>query len=147
MLLIYTHKITNRLTYTAKQIFEKILGVEITFTTKVEDFIKHSGPKITYSKQPLQNEFFIRSNDLLFEQGINDLEIKMADWEGIPCFFATGEKSSIPYDIFSASFFLLSRYEEYLPHVKDSVGRFPAKERLACQHKFLGLPVVALWAY
>ncbi|MEM7486518.1 MAG: polysaccharide deacetylase family protein [Bacteroidota bacterium] len=147
MLLIYTHKITNRLTYTAKQIFEKILGVEITFTTKVEDFIKHSGPKITYSKQPLQNEFFIRSNDLLFEQGINDLEIKMADWEGIPCFFATGEKSSIPYDIFSASFFLLSRYEEYLPHVKDSVGRFPAKESLAYQHKFLELPVVDLWAY
>ncbi|UII74924.1 polysaccharide deacetylase family protein [Flagellimonas sp. HMM57] len=147
MLLIYTHKITNRLTYTAKQIFEKILGVEITFTTKVEDFIKHSGPKITYSKQPLQNEFFVRSNDLLFEQGINDLEIKMSDWEGIPCFFATGEKSSIPYDIFSASFFLLSRYEEYLPHVKDSVGRFPAKESLAYQHKFLELPVVDLWAY
>ncbi|TXN34775.1 hypothetical protein FVB32_09225 [Flagellimonas hymeniacidonis] len=147
MLLIFTHKITNRLTYTAKQIFGRILGIEITFTTKVEDFIKHTGPKITYSKQPLQNEFFIRSNDLLFEQGINDLDIKIGDWDGIPCFFSSGEKSAIPYDVFSASFFLLSRYEEYLPHVKDSVGRFPAKESLAYQHKFLELPVVDLWAY
>lgn len=147
MLLIFTHKITNRLTYTAKQLFEKILGIEITFTTKVEDFIRHTGPKITYSKQPLQNEFFIRSNDLLFEQGINDLEIKIADWDGIPCFFASGEKSAIPYDIFSASFYLLSRYEEYLPHVKDSVGRFPAKESIAYQNNFLELPVVDLWAY
>ncbi|MDC6366563.1 MULTISPECIES: polysaccharide deacetylase family protein [Flavobacteriaceae] len=147
MLLIFTHKITNRLTYTARQIFEKILGVEVVFTTKVEDFIKHSGPKMTYSKQPLQNEFFIRSNDLLFEQGINDIEIKMGDWEGTPCFFATSEKSSIPYDVFSASFYLLSRYEEYLPHVKDSVGRFPVKESVAYQHKFLELPVVDLWAY
>lgn len=147
MLLIFTHKITNRLTYTAKQLFEKILGIEITFTTKVEDFIRHKGPKITYSKQPLQNEFFIRSNDLLFEQGINDLDIKIADWDGIPCFFASGEKSAIPYDIFSASFYLLSRYEEYLPHVKDSVGRFPAKESIAYQNKFLELPVVDLWAY
>lgn len=147
MLLIFTHKITNRLTYTAKQLFEKILGIEITFTTKVEDFIRHKGPKITYSKQPLQNEFFIRSNDLLFEQGINDLDIKIADWDGIPCFFASGEKSTIPYDIFSASFYLLSRYEEYLPHVKDSVGRFPAKESIAYQNKFLELPVVDLWAY
>lgn len=146
MLLIFTHKITNRLTYTAKQIFERILGIEIMFTTKVEDFIKHSGPKITYSKQPLQNEFFVRSNDLLFEQGINDLTIQVGDWEGIPCFFACDERSSIPYDIFSASFFLLSRYEEYLPHVKDSVGRFPAKESLAYQHKFLELPVVDLWS-
>src|SRR5690606_36441505 len=147
MLLIFTHKITNRLTYTAKQLFEKILGLEITFTTKVEDFIKHSGPKMTYSKQPLQNEFFVRSNDLLFEQGINDLEIKVMDWGGIPCFFSAGEKSTLPFDIFSASFFLLSRYEEYLPHVKDSVGRFPVKESMAYQHKFLELPVVDLWAF
>jgi len=147
MLLLYTHKITNRLTYTAKHLFERILGIEISFTVKVEDFIKHSGPKITYSKQPLQNEFFIRSNDLLFEQGINYLDIKIMDWEGVPCFFACGEKSSVPYDIFSASFFLLSRYEEYLPHVKDSVGRFPAEESIAYQHKFLELPVVDLWAY
>ncbi|RYC52571.1 polysaccharide deacetylase family protein [Flagellimonas olearia] len=147
MLLIFTHKITNRLTYTARQLFEKILGVEISFTTRVEDFIKHSGPKMTYSKQPLQNEFFIRSNDLLFEQGINDLEIKVGDWDGIPCFFMCGEKSSIPYDVFSASFFLLSRYEEYLPHVKDSVGRFPVKESLAYQNNFLQLPVVDIWAY
>lgn len=147
MLLIFTHKITNRLNYTAKQIFEKILGVEMGFTTKVEEFIKHNGPKMTYSKQPLQNEFFVRSNDLLFEQGINDLEIKVSDWDGIPCFFAGGEKSTIPFDIFSASFFLLSRYEEYLPHVKDSVGRFPVKESIAYQNNFLELPVVDLWAY
>ncbi|NAY92908.1 hypothetical protein GTQ34_13375 [Muricauda sp. JGD-17] len=147
MLLIFTHKITNRLTYTAKQIFEGILGIDIAFTTKVEDFIKHTGPKITYSKQPLQNEFFIRSNDLLFEQGINDLDIKVSEWDGIPCFFASGEKSAVPYDIFSASFFLLTRYEEYLPHVKDSVGRYPVKESLAYQNKFLELPVVDLWAY
>ncbi|MCK0160651.1 polysaccharide deacetylase family protein [Allomuricauda sp. F6463D] len=146
MLLIFTHKVTNRLSYTAKQIFVKILGVEIGFTTKVEDFIKHNGPKMTYSKQPLQNEFFIRSNDLLFEQGINDLEVKVSDWEGIPCFFSSGEKSTVPFDIFSASFFLLSRYEEYLPHVKDAVGRFPVKESIAYQNNFLELPMVDLWA-
>ncbi|MEM8847093.1 MAG: polysaccharide deacetylase family protein [Bacteroidota bacterium] len=147
MLLIYSHKITNRLTYVTKQIFGGILGVETKLTTKVEDFIKHSGPKITYTKQALQNEFFIRSNDLLFEQGINDLDIRVSDWEGIPCFFATDENSAIPYDVFSASFFLLSRYEEYLPHVKDSVGRYPAKESLAYKNKFLELPVVDLWAH
>lgn len=147
MLLIYTHRITDRLTYSAKQIFGGILGVDTTFTTKVEDFIKHKGAKITYSKKPLQNEFFIRSNDLLFELGVNDFHIKVADWDGIPCFFACDGKSSIPYDVFSATFFMLSRYEEYLPHVKDSVGRFPAKESLAFQHRFLELPVVDIWAH
>tara|TARA_R110000868_G_scaffold150352_2_gene373523 strand:+ start:835 stop:2082 length:1248 start_codon:yes stop_codon:yes gene_type:complete len=129
-----------------KQIFERILGINVQFTAKVEDFIKHSGPKITYTKLPLQNEFFIRSNDLLFEQGINDLQIKIHDWEGIPCFFLAGERSSIPFDIFSASFYLLSRYEEYLPHVKDVHDRFPPLESLAYKNKFLQMPVVDIWA-
>lgn len=147
MLLIYTHKITPRFTYIMKQLFTRILGVEISFTVKVEDFIKHSGAKITYTKQPLQNEFFVRSNDLLFEQGINDLQLTVRDWEGVPCFFSAGERSNIPFDIFSASFYLLSRYEEYLPHVKDLHGRFPPKESVAFQHNFLRIPVVDIWAY
>jgi hypothetical protein len=130
-----------------KHIFEGILGVEVAFTTKVEDFIKHKGPKITYSKQPLQNEFFIRSTELLFEQGINDLQIKIHDWEGVPCFFVAGERSSLPFDIFSASFYLLTRYEEYLPHLKDGHGRFPPTESLAYQHQFLERPVVDIWAF
>jgi len=147
MLLIYTHKITPRFTYTMKQVFTRILGLKITFTTKVEDFIKHAGPKITYTKQPLQNEFFVRSNDLLFEQGINDFEIKISEWDGVPCFFDAGDRSSIPFDIFSASFYLISRYEEYLPHVKDHHGRFPPKESLAYKHVFLQSPVVDIWAF
>ena len=97
MLLIYTHTITNRLHYVTQQLFGGILGLETQLSTKVEDFIKHSGPKITYSKQPLQNEFFIRSNDLLFEQGINVLDIEVSDWDGVPCFFACSENCSVPY--------------------------------------------------
>lgn len=146
MLLIYTHKITPRFSFIMKQIFERILGIQILFTAKVEDFIKHAGPKITYTKLPLQNEFFIRSNDLLFEQGINDLQIKVSDWDGVPCFFTAGERSSIPFDIFSASFYLLTRYEEYLPHVKDVHGRFPPTESIAYKNNFLEIPVVDVWA-
>lgn len=146
MLLIYTHKITPRLTYTMKQVFTRILGIEIGFTTKVEDFIKHKNEKITYTKQPLQNEFFVRSHDLLFEQGINDVDINVMSWDNVPCFFFAGERSNLPFDIFAASFYLISRYEEYLPHVKDAHGRFPSKGSLAYEHKFLERPVVDIWA-
>jgi hypothetical protein len=145
MLLVYTHKITPRFTYIMKHIFHKMIGVEVTFTSKVESFIAHSGPRITYAKQPLQNEFFVRSHDLLFEQGIAAIDIVMYDWDGLPCFFPTNERSNIPYDIFAASFYLLSRYEEYLPHVKDSHGRYPATESLAFKQGFLQKPVVDLW--
>ncbi|MGB2760975.1 MULTISPECIES: polysaccharide deacetylase family protein [Maribacter] len=130
-----------------RHIFVNILGVELDFTTKVEEFIKHTGPKITYTKQPLQNEFFIRSNELLFEQGINDIQLNIADWDGVPCFFQAGEKSILPFDMFAASFFMLSRYEEYLPHVKDIHGRFSPKDSVAFQHGFLQKPVVDIWAF
>ncbi|WP_394747247.1 polysaccharide deacetylase family protein [Spongiimicrobium salis] len=130
-----------------KQLFTRILGIEISYTTKVEDFIKHKGPKITYTKQPLQSEFFIRSNELLFEQGINDIQITMGTWEDVPCFFSAGDRSTIPFDIFSASFYLLSRYEEYLPHIKDVHGRFSPKESIAYKYNFLQLPIVEIWAF
>ncbi|NJW54789.1 DUF7033 domain-containing protein, partial [Salinimicrobium oceani] len=52
----------------------------------------------------------------------------------------------LPFDIFAASFYLLSRYEEYLPHVKDKEGRFQASESLAFQQDFLELPVIDIWA-
>lgn len=147
MLLVYTHKITPRLNYIFKQIFVRILQIPVSFTTKVEEFVVHNGPKITYAKSPLGSEFFIRSNDILFEQGINDIDIKVLNWDEVPCFFPAGEFSSIPFDIFAASFYLISRYEEYLPHVRDIHERFPFNESIAFKNGFLEKPVVDIWAF
>ncbi|WP_317172149.1 polysaccharide deacetylase family protein [Salinimicrobium oceani] len=123
-----------------------MLGIKVGFTSKIEEFVAHEGMKISYGKQSLANEVFIQNVDLLLEQGISDLEVKVQDWNGIPCFFSVGEASSLPFDIFAASFYLLSRYEEYLPHVKDKVGRFQASESLAFQENFLDRPVIDIWA-
>lgn len=147
MLLVYTHKITPRLNYIFKHFFVRILQIPVTFSTKVDEFVAHNGPKITYSKNPLGTEFFIRSNDLLFDQGINDIDINIANWEEVPCFFPAGDISSIPFDIFAASFYLISRYEEYLPHVQDVHERFTADESLAFKNGFLEKPIVDIWAF
>ena len=147
MLLVYTHKITPRLKYTFKQICTRILGIPVSFTDVIEEFIAHDSLKISYTKQPLGNEIFIRSHELLFEQGLSDVEINVQVWGKTKCFFGTGEMSTLPFDIFAASFYLLSRYEEYLPHVKDEYGRFTAKESLAYKNGFLHQPVIDIWAY
>ncbi|WP_417889877.1 polysaccharide deacetylase family protein [Xanthomarina gelatinilytica] len=147
MLLVYTHKITPRLKYAFKQVFTRILGIPVDFTTTIEDFIAHDSLKMSYTRQPLSNEIFVRSHDILYEQGLSDVEISVQDWEETKCFFFNGDKSAIPFDIFSATFYLLSRYEEYLPHVKDQYGRFTAQESLAYKHDFLHQPVVDIWAY
>jgi len=147
MILVYTHKITPRVQYIFKHIFTRTLSISVNFTTKIEDFVAHNGPKLSYTKTPLGNEFFIKSNSLLFEQGVNDIDITIQYWDTVPCFFKTGTKSSIPYDIFAASFYLISRYEEYLPHVKDTHGRFTAEQSLAFKYRFLEKPVVDIWAF
>ena len=54
--------------------------------------------------------------------------------------------SDLPFDIFAASFFLVSRYEEYLDYQPDEYGRFQASSSLAFRNGFLGIPVVDLWA-
>ncbi|MEO1030921.1 MAG: polysaccharide deacetylase family protein [Bacteroidota bacterium] len=147
MLLVYTHKITPRLKYTFKHICKRILDLDVRFTSKVEDFIAHSSLKMSYTKKPLSSELFVRSHELLFEQGLSDIDISVQSWDDTKGFFPTGERSDLPFDIFAASFYLLSRYEEYLPHVKDDYGRFMAKESLAYKHRFLNQPIVDIWAY
>ncbi|MGY0391802.1 polysaccharide deacetylase family protein [Bizionia sp. KMM 8389] len=147
MILIYTHKITPRVKYAFKHIFTRILGIPVNFTTTVEAFISHNSLKISYTKQPLGSELFIKSHDLLFEQGLSDVEVQVQNWEETKCFFFSTDKSCIPFDIFAATFYLLSRYEEYLPHVKDEYGRFTANESLAYANGFLKKPVVDIWAY
>ncbi len=146
MLLIYTQKLTPRILYIFKHICTHMLGISIKFTSKIEEFVAHDGAKLSYGKQALGNEFFIQKIDLLMEQGFSELEIKVQSWEDTICFFSVSDTSDLPFDIFAASFYLLTRYEEYLPHVKDKEGRFPAGESLAAQEGFLDKPVVDIWA-
>ena len=147
MLLVYTHKITPRLNYIFKQVCTRILGIPVSFTTTVEEFIAHDSLKMSYSIQQLGNEFHIKSHSILFEQGLSDIDLHIHVWEDTKCFFYNGDKSSLPFDIFAASFYMLSRYEEYLPHVKDEFGRFTAKDSIAFKYDFLQQPVVDIWAY
>lgn len=146
-LLIYTQKTTPRVSYVFKHIFVRILNIPIKFTSNIEEFVAHDHLKMSYGKSPLGNEFFVQSHGLLIEQGINDVEINVSQWDSTPCFFAVGKKSSLPFDIFAASFYLLSRYEEYLPCVLDDNECFPAEESLAFKNHFLDKPIIDIWGY
>jgi len=146
-LLVYTPEVTMRLRYVAQQFFGRILGIKFTLTTDRVAFVERSGPKLAYTKQNLGTGLWMRCHDLLFDGGIEDYPIAVVDWGGLPCFFQTAEQESISCDLLAASFYLLTRYEEYLPHVSDEHGRFPAAQSLGARHGFLTLPVVDLWAH
>ena len=145
MILVYTHKITPRLKYIFKQIFRGFLDMKVGFTSAVDEFIAHDGPKISYTTKPLGIELFFQSNNILFDQGVNDIDINVTEIDGTPVFFQTGQKSAMPFDVFGASFYLLSRYEEYLPHIRDDHNRFSAEGSLAYKNNFIKTPVVDIW--
>lgn len=145
MILIYTPVIKPRIQFIFSHFFCSRMGKEISFTSDLSTFIAHQGQKMSYGEAPLGNEFFISAHGLLTQQGINTIDVHMFDWEGLPAFFSTHKKGNLPFDFFSAAFYLLSRYEEYQPFVADSLGRFKPKQSLAFSHQFLHLPLVDLW--
>ncbi|HEY5367764.1 MAG TPA: polysaccharide deacetylase family protein [Hanamia sp.] len=113
-------------------------------TVNVDEFASHPGEKISYSKFRNTSGFFIKSSPLLFENNITTQEIEIVEKHQTKVFFAN-EDDDLGFDIFSAVFYMVSRYEEYLPFPQDEFGRFRASSSLAFQNNFLQKPVVDIW--
>jgi hypothetical protein len=142
--LIYTEKITPRLQYITDFIGREMGGQPFPLTTDRFYFSDFSGPKINYSHERIHpDDFFIIPYTLLFEEGIREQAISCIDVNGEKAFFKTG--GDYPFDIFAASFYLLSRYEEYLPHRLDEYGRYAHENSLAYREGFLQRPLVNNW--
>ncbi len=147
MILIYTHKITKRVQYIFKLYFNTLLGVPFELTTSVEKIKAFTGPKISYCKKNTGCGIFFNASNLLFESGIEGQELGFSSFEKNVSFYPVYDKKSVlPFDPFAAAFFLVTRYEEYLPYIKDRFGRFDAHESVASKYGFLNKPVVNIWA-
>lgn len=121
-----------------------MLGIEYTITTN-EDEINNSGKKvINYSKNKDLPGFHIYPHGLLSETDIIQREILIDGLGEYPVFFKTDGKD-MNFDVFSASFFLITRYEEYVHSEGDKYGRYMAEESLALQNDFLRLPIINIW--
>lgn len=147
MILIYSEKLTNRVKFIFRLFFTDILKMEYQLTSDSKDFVAFEGAKFNYSKQNLGDEFFIVAENLLFERGIAYQELSFIEYQNLPAFFPTyHKKSALPFDIFAAAFYMVTRYEEYLPYKKDEYGRFSSFESLAHKKGFLQKPIVNIWA-
>jgi hypothetical protein len=141
---IYSAEDAPRLRYIAGILLGDLLGLNWEIVTDKRKLGKN--PVINYSTEELKGSFRISPSGLLFEKGTKGRNIEITRWKGLPVFFSTDEASDLPFDIFAASFFIVSRYEEYLEFKPDQFGRFPAAESLAHRNGFLHIPVVDIWA-
>jgi hypothetical protein len=124
-----------------------MLGVKVRLTISADEYTGYPGPKVIYAREPIAGGLFIESSGLLFEEKIVLQETKTSKYEDVPVLFnSVNPLTSLPFDIFAASFYLVSRYEEYLPHLRDRYGRFPYTESIAWKECFLDIPVIHKWA-
>jgi hypothetical protein len=145
MLLFYTNITSSRLQYICSFIFKELLGIDFKLTIDSEEFINHAGAKINYSNSKISaDEFYIQNHTLLFDHGIQNQSINCFTDGNNKAFFKAAN-SDFPFDIFAASFYLLSRYEEYLPHEKDMYGRYAYENSLAYKEEFLNFPLINIW--
>ncbi|MDQ3682392.1 MAG: polysaccharide deacetylase family protein [Bacteroidota bacterium] len=114
-------------------------------TTDKTVFLSSADAKINYSSQRTGvSEIWIKPVDLIFENKISPVFIKCFTHESeFTAFFETDD--DIGFDMLAAIFYLLSRYEEYLPHKKDLYGRYAHENSLAFQYGFLHQPLINTW--
>lgn len=139
-LLIYAEKLYPRLAYIVSTIFP----FPAALTDSWETLQAHRGPKINYSLQA-SGSFIpqVVPQGLLAETDIRAQQIVCFEWDGLKVFFPT--EGTIPFDFLAASFYLISRYEEYLPHQQDQYGRYRHENSLAYRENFLHQPLIQLW--
>lgn len=147
MLLILIPKITNRLRYAMQLILTRLLGLEVNYTSDLSAFEYYDGPKFSYGVSVDEKYLFFASNGLLLESKITARELRHFNFEGSLVFFPVLDKDSVlPFDLFAAAFYLVSRYEEYIPHIRDNHNRFLASGSDAFQQGYLHKPLVNIWS-
>lgn len=147
MLLVYVSKLTNRIGYTLGVVFRHLLHVDYSITTDLNQYLRYEGPKLHYGSDPVDEGCFVQSVPLLMETIIEDQNLHYFEFEGVPAIFPVyNQQNLLPFDIFAATFYMVSRYEEYLPHHHDEHGRFLTSESLAYQRGFHQKAVVDRWA-
>lgn len=150
MILVYTPRINNRIQYIAKTLLNDICGFDYKVTHSGEDFLNFKGARINYSDKDMPVSCIkIYPSGFLLEKGIREFVPDVEFKDNFPMLFPLKHDQGscdMGYDLFASAFYMLSRYEEYLPFLEDRHGRFEADQSLAYQKGFLDLPVVDLAA-
>jgi len=144
-LILYAEKLTNRLTYTARFVFQEYMGLKLILTDNMKLFQASVLPGVSYHRERIASGFHIPASGFLGETGIRRDAAGVLGSARYPVLFPLETNADMPFDLFAAVFFMISRYEEYYGLPTDRYGRFDPLRSLAGEHGFLQTPVVDLW--
>ncbi|SDM19246.1 DUF7033 domain-containing protein [Pedobacter antarcticus] len=144
-LLVYVPLLTPRIKYIFNFIFTDILHTQVGFSSNLQEYNESDLPKISYASRPVKDELFFKQDEFLLGHSIKPPTIRTSIYGDMIVPFAV-EGGILPFDIFAASFYFVSRFEEYLPFEADENGNFPAEQSLQSKLKLLEFPVIDGWA-
>jgi hypothetical protein len=127
-------------------VFEERSGIDYLITDDVEAY--KSSPaslKIAYANQPCDDGLYFYAESLLFEKDIKRIELHEKYINDIAILFAHNKASALPFDVFAAVFYLISRYEEYLDDPRDKHGNYNFANSISHKLNVLDTPLVELW--
>jgi len=137
-IIIYSDVASPKLNYILKTLLSERFNVEVKLVTDNNQFINHPSPiKLNYSAQHFNNILSIHQSNYFQEFNIT----KTPKFEAELIF----DQSKSNFDIFAASFFLLSRAEEYDNKHLDSHGRFPIEQNSLYKQNIHRKPIVDIW--
>jgi hypothetical protein len=152
MLVFYTENITERIKYVCDFILKEQLGLEYIITNDLSAYQSSEYFVINYTHKYIsEGHLHLQPHAILFEENICEQKINCFSFNSIDqtnnsiLAFFKSDASDFSFDIFGATFFLLSRYEEYLSHEKDIYGRYAHENSIAFKNEFLHIPLINLW--
>lgn len=145
-LLVYTPRITNRIRYTFSLFFEHLGKLDYEISSDSEIFDLEDVFILNYSTKKYDKGIHYPPAGLLNESGIKDEEPTFVSSGKLQGAFPSPKNAYIGFDIFSSAFYFTTRYEEYLPHLRDQYDRFDAKYSFAFKNGFLRKPMVNHYA-
>lgn len=145
-MLIFTERPSQRVAYVFRYILNQRLGCTLSATHQWDEFTRYAGPKISYTCEDKGEGLWLPASSWMFSDRIEplDLSLKATTYGLLPFVFEDG-KGPFPFDVIAATFFFLSRYEEYLPFSPDALSRFPAAASLLYQMNALERPLIDEW--
>ncbi len=132
--------------YIMAHLLGTMAGWETQEVTDAAAFDALEGPKLTYGATKHEGAFHVVPQGLLGQEGTTAEEPAIALVEGLPVLFP-GHGGDLPFDVFAAAFFQLSRYEEHGGIPRDEHGRPRTVALHAARHGYLHRPVVDEWLY
>lgn len=143
-MIIYSSKKTNRLLFVLDWLIKEQLKLDYDLVQD-ENALKSMPFFISYGKS-FSNALSIPDSGLLWEKGVNEHEVKTGSWNQVPTLYENNTTpQTLPFDLFSAIFFLLSRYEEYYTYTPDAHMRYPATQSILYKNKWLQRPILDEW--